>query len=171
MLFFINGFIFSSINCARDAANNKNNTNLCSRSEFLLFAASRAQLMEEKIKPLIKNNNVIIYDRFIDSSVVYQGIVRGLDINFIKEVNYFATSGFVPNITFYLDLDPEIGLQRINENNREKNRLDLESILFHQNVRNGYLYLCEKEKERIKKIDANQKPNEILKDILKELKK
>ena len=141
-----------------------------SLTEAMLYSAARAQLLREKIFPEINSGKTIIFDRFVDSSYVYQGYVRGLGVDKIIELNNFATEGFLPDMTFILDIDPKIGLARIHDNNRETNRLDDESLDFHYKVREGYLGLKEKFPNRIQIIDASQTPEKILEDILTILK-
>lgn len=153
----------------RDVILDKQNIEMCSETECLLYAASRAQLLREKISPLLKENKTILYDRFVDSSYVYQGGCRGLGIDKVIEINNFATEGFLPYKTFLLDIDPKIGLGRIKENNRETNRLDEESLEFHYNVRKYYLELANRFPNRIVVIDANKTPNEIFEDIISNL--
>lgn len=147
----------------------QNNKNMCPETEALLFAAARAQLMNEVIFPAIKEGKTIILDRFVDSSYVYQGYCRRLGINHIKSINEFATKMWLPHKTIVLDIDPEIGLRRIAENNRETNRLDEEDLSFHKIVREGYQYLAQTTK-RISMIDANQSPEDVLKDVIETLK-
>ena len=150
----------------RDVILDKKNVKMCSETECLLYAASRAQLLREKIYPLLNENKNILYDRFVDSSYVYQGGCRGLGIDKVIEINNFATKGFLPYKTFLLDIDPKIGLGRIKQNNRETNRLDDESLEFHYNVRKYYLELAKKFPNRIIVINANQTPNKIFDDII-----
>lgn len=149
----------------RNVILDKANTNMFKETECLLYAASRAQLLREKIKPLLAEGKTILYDRFVDSSYVYQGGCRGIGIDKVIEINNFATEGYLPYKTFLLDIDPKIGLGRIKSNNRETNRLDEENLDFHYNVRKYYLELAKKYPNRIVVIDANRTPNEIFKDI------
>ncbi|MBM7561948.1 dTMP kinase [Fusibacter tunisiensis] len=141
------------------------------RTEALLFAAARRQHLVEKVLPAIKSGvDVVVFDRYVDSSMVYQGFVRGIGVDEVYDMNLFATEGFLPDLTLYLDVDPQIGLQRINSNpNREINKLDLEHEEFHEKVREGYLALLERFPERIRKVDANQGIEFVIKDILKEI--
>lgn len=154
----------------REVILDKKNTKMESLTEAMLYSAARAQLLREKIFPEINSGKTIIFDRFVDSSYVYQGYVRGLGVDKIIELNNFATEGFLPDMTFILDIDPKIGLARIHDNNRETNRLDDESLDFHYKVREGYLGLKEKFPNRIQIIDASQTPEKILEDILTILK-
>ena len=145
----------------------KNNTSICGETEALLYAASRAQLIKENIRPLLSKNKTIVFDRFIDSSYVYQGIVRGLGVDAIESINKVALNGFMPDVTILLNIDPEIGLKRIRDNNREMNRLDLEGLEFHKKVHDGYLLLAKKYPERIKIVDASKSREEVLLETLK----
>lgn len=107
--------------------------------------------------PAIHEGKTVICDRFIDSSLAYQGFARGLGIDEVLSINQFAIENVYPDLTLYLDVDPELGLRRIRENeNREINRLDLESISFHDKVRKGYLEVKRRFPDRIVWIDANR---------------
>ncbi|MCK5764096.1 MAG: dTMP kinase [Clostridiales bacterium] len=140
----------------REIILNKNNTEMDAKTEALLYAAARRQHLAEKVVPQLSSGKVIIFDRYVDSSVVYQGYVRGLGMEEVYNLNLFATEGFLPGLTILLDVEPEIGLKRISENNREKDRLDLEGVTFHKKVREGYLKLAEDNPDRIVVIDANK---------------
>ncbi|MGM0904623.1 MAG: dTMP kinase [Bacillota bacterium] len=141
----------------REVILNKNNTAMDARTEALLYAAARRQHLVEKVKPALEIGNIILCDRFIDSSLAYQGFARGLGIDEVLTINQFAIEDMMPRLTFYFDLDPKIGLERIHKNDgREVNRLDLENIEFHQKVREGYLLLADRYPERIVKIDASR---------------
>jgi dTMP kinase len=153
----------------RNVLLDKENTAMIGETECLLLAASRAQLLKEKILPMLEDGKVVIYDRFVDSSIVYQGGCRGLGMDKVYEINLFATKGFLPYKTFLLDLDPQIGLARIKNNNRDTNRLDEEALDFHYNVRKHYLELAKMHPERIVVINADQTPEEIFEDIIKNL--
>lgn len=132
------------------------------RTEALLFAAARRQHLVQKVIPAMEAGKMIIFDRFIDSSLVYQGYVRGIGIDEVKKMNEFATEGFLPDLTLYLDIDPQEGLNRIHvDETREKNKLDLESLAFHEKVREGYLKLAEMNGDRIKIINAAQSPHQV----------
>ena len=127
------------------------------KTELLLYIASRRQHLAERVLPALKAGKLVIMDRFIDSSVAYQGFGRGLAVADIEWLNQFATDGLKPNRTFYFDIDVEEGLARIAKSaSREVNRLDLEKLDLHQRVRQGYLDLAQAEPERIKLIDASQ---------------
>lgn len=135
---------------------NKENTKLDPRAEALLLAASRRQNLVEKIWPALKAGKIVICDRFIDSSLAYQGGARGLGIEPVLNINLFATESSYPQLTLLFDIPPELGLQRIAANaNREINRLDLEQLSFHQKVRNTYLTLAKRFNDRYVVIDAS----------------
>jgi dTMP kinase len=135
---------------------NKENTKLDPRAEALLLAASRRQNLVEKIWPALKAGKIVICDRFIDSSLAYQGGARGLGIEPVLNINLFATESSYPQLTLLFDIPPELGLKRIAANaNREINRLDLEQLSFHQKVRDTYLTLAKRFKDRFVVIDAS----------------
>ena len=132
------------------------------RTEALLYAAARRQHLVEKVMPALANNQIVLCDRFIDSSLAYQGYARGLGIDQIYEVNQFAIDTCMPSLTLWFDIDPEAGLNRIAaDQGREKNRLDLEDLDFHKQVYKGYQILAERFEQRIKKIDASLTPDEV----------
>jgi len=132
------------------------NTKLDPRAEALLLAASRRQNLVEKIWPALKAGKIVICDRFIDSSLAYQGGARGLGIEPVLSINLFATESSYPQLTLLFDIPPALGLQRIAANaNREINRLDLEQLSFHQKVRDTYLSLAKRFKDRFVVIDAS----------------
>jgi len=142
-----------------------NNTKMDGRTEALLYAAARRQHLVERIIPSLQEGKVVLCDRFIDSSLAYQGYARGLGIDEVLSINEFAIGSFMPNLTLYLDLDPQIGLTRIRQNKgREVNRLDLEKINFHEKVREGYEEVLNKFPERIVRVDANQEIDKVLSD-------
>lgn len=141
------------------------NTDMDPKTEALLYAAARRQHLVEKIIPALNEGKIVLCDRFIDSSLAYQGYARELGMEEVLSINEFAINGHMPHLTLYFDLDPKIGLERINAHkNREINRLDLENIQFHYKVREGYLKLLENNLSRIKKIDASKEIDEVLKD-------
>ena len=139
-----------------------NNTEMDERTEALLYVAARRQHLVEKIIPALNEGKVVLCDRFIDSSLAYQGYARGIGMDEILEINKFAIGEYMPNLSIFFDLDPGEGLKRINkDNNREVNRLDIEKIEFHKSVREGYLELLKRYPNRIKRIDASQ-PREVV---------
>lgn len=144
------------------------NTNMDPRTEALLYAASRRQHLIEKIVPAIKDNKIIICDRFVDSSLAYQGHARHLGIDNVYEINKFAIDTLMPDLTLLFDIDPRIGLERINANKlREVNRLDLEQLEFHTLVREGFLIIQSREPNRVKRVDASQSIEDVFNDAYK----
>lgn len=137
------------------------------RTEALLYAAARRQHLVEKVIPALKDGKIVLCDRFIDSSLAYQGFARGLGIDEVLSINQFAIEGYFPTLTLYFDIDPKIGLERIYGNEkREINRLDLESLSFHENVRKGYLQLVERFPERIVLLDASKSVADVFADTI-----
>ncbi len=148
-----------------------NNTNLDARAEALLYAASRRQHLIEKVWPNLKDGKIVICDRYIDSSLAYQGGARHLGIENIININMFATENTWPDLTLLFDIDPKIGLQRIAQNNnREVNRLDLEKLDFHNNVRKTFLELAKKYPNRYVIIDSSKPQNEVENETYKIIK-
>lgn len=148
-----------------------NNTNMDPKTEALLYAASRRQHLVEKVFPALEKGQIVICDRFVDSSMVYQGIARQLGIDEVYEMNLFATENILPIRTIFFDIKPELGLARVYANkDREVNRLDLEKIEFHNDVYNGYLSICDKFPERIVKVDASLSIENVLSQVLDKIK-
>jgi len=131
-------------------------TDMDSRTEALLYAASRRQHLIEKVLPVLESGDVIFCDRFVDSSIAYQGYARGIGEEGIREINQFATEGLEPDVTLYIDVPAEVGIQRIHANldEREYNRLDQEKLAFHEKVRAGYQHLAQANPERIVVVDG-----------------
>ncbi|WP_410512939.1 dTMP kinase [Paenibacillus sp. BR2-3] len=145
-------------------------TAMDARTEALLYAASRSQHLAERVEPALKEGLTVLCDRFVDSSLVYQGCARGLGIEEVWSINRFAIGNRMPDLTFYLDIEPEIGLSRIAANReREVNRLDLESVAFHRKVREGYQLVAEAYPERIVVINANRPLHLVELDITRTL--
>lgn len=143
-----------------------NNKNMDERCEALLYAAARRQHLVEKVIPALESGKIVLCDRFIDSSLAYQGHARGIGIDNVLAINSFAIGDNMPDLTIYFDIDPKIGLKRIKSNaNREINRLDLEKIEFHNKVREGYKILVEKYKDRIVEIDASRDIESVFNDV------
>ncbi|MGM9923324.1 MAG: dTMP kinase [Bacillus sp. (in: firmicutes)] len=135
---------------------NKDNTMMDERTEALLYAAARRQHLVEKVEPALRAGAIVLCDRFIDSSLAYQGYARGLGVKEVYRINEFAIEKTMPDLTLYFDIKPEEGLKRIQANQgREVNRLDMEALSFHEKVREGYLSLVEQFPERIKVVDAS----------------
>ena len=127
------------------------------RTEALLYAAARRQHLVEKVKPAMDEGRIVLCDRFVDSSIVYQGYARGIGMDEVREINQFAIEGFMPDLTIFFDIKPEIGLARIAANDsREVNRLDLEGLAFHELVYEGYKKQAKMNPERIVSVDATK---------------
>lgn len=151
---------------------NNEHTMMESRTEALLYAAARRQHLVEKVLPALEAGKIVICDRFIDSSLAYQGYARGIGVEEIWAINKFAIGDTMPQKTVLFDVDPAVGLSRINAHkNREKNRLDVENLAFHQKVRAGYLALVKNYPERIKVIDASQSVERVLEETYKIIKR
>jgi dTMP kinase len=143
------------------------NKGIKAKTEALLFAASRIQHLEETVIPALNENKVVLCDRYIDSSLAYQGYARGLGFDAVLKINTFALE-HMPNITFYIDQDPKVGLSRIQS--RINNRLDLEQLEFHNQVRQGYLELAKLYQERYIVINGNQSIDAVINDVKAHLK-
>lgn len=143
------------------------NTEMDYMTEAFLYAASRRQHLEEIIKPALNSGKIVLLDRYVDSSLAYQGYARNLGIEKVYAINNYAIDGFFPDLTIYIDIDPVIGISRIKNNHRDMDRLDLEKIEFHKLVRDGYLKVSEMFPERIKVVDGNRKIEDIYQDIKK----
>ena len=151
----------------RNVILDKDNKAMDGRTEALLYAAARRQHLVEKVWPAVKEGKIVICDRYIDSSLAYQGGARGLGIDNIADINMFATENTWPDLTLLFDIPPEIGLERISANkNREVNRLDLETLQFHKAVRQTFLDLAEKYSDRFVIIDASKSRDEVAQDAL-----
>jgi dTMP kinase len=137
-------------------------------TEALLLAASRAQHLDEVILPALKENKIVLCDRYVDSSLAYQAFARNLGVDFILSINRYAVEN-LPDLTFYIDLDPKIGLERI-ANRTKYDRLDSETKDFHEHVRNGYLKLVEMYPNRMILIDGKRSIEEITKEIISKIK-
>lgn len=126
-------------------------------TEALLLAASRREHLVQTVEPALRENKLVLSDRYLDSSLAYQGGARKLGVDRVAALNDFAIQGRLPDLTIYLDLPVEIGLKRILANRQDKiDRLDEEDLSFHQAVRQTYLQLVEDNTDRIKLVDANQ---------------
>jgi dTMP kinase len=144
----------------RTVLHNLENKEMNPRTEILLFQASRAQLVEQVIRPHLNKGGVVLSDRYADSTLAYQGYGHQIDIESLRVLVTFATGGLKPDLTILLDLDVEIGLRR-KELKGEWNRLDAYDLNFHQRVRQGYLQLVKAEPERWEVVDASQSPRQV----------
>ncbi|ADF36992.1 dTMP kinase [Priestia megaterium] len=155
----------------REIILNPSNTEMDARTEALLYAAARRQHLVEKVIPELNKGNIVLCDRFIDSSLAYQGNARGIGVEDIFAINQFAIEQTMPQATLYFDIEPEVGLERINKGRKDEiNRLDLESLDFHYKVRDGYLSLLSEFPERIRRIDANQSVEKVCEEAYKQIK-
>ena len=148
----------------------KENGEMCNMAEAMLYAAARAQLVEEVIVPVLIRGGLIISDRFVYSSIVYQGYARGMGERRIKNLNRYAIDDLEPDITFFLKLKPEDGLKR-KRSQAELDRIESENFNFHQRVYDGYVSLARRNKKRIRMIDALKEPDEIHSEIINEIDK
>ena len=153
----------------RDILLDKKNSRMTMESELLLFSSSRAQLVREKIIPLLDQGYFVISDRFHDSSIAYQGYGRGISIESVKAIQHFAINGAIPDITFFIDVPlEEISRRRIKHGENNLDRIELSENKFYQSVQDGYLSMCDIE-ERIKRIDGSKNIEEVHQQIIKEI--
>lgn len=132
------------------------------RTEALLFAASRREHLVGKVIPSLNEGKIVLCDRYIDSSLAYQGYARGIGLAEVKSINEFAIDGLYPDITIYLDVSADIGRERILKNQRAQNRLDQENVNFHEKVVEGYKKIIHNESERFIVIDADRSIEEVV---------
>jgi dTMP kinase len=149
----------------RDILLDRKNSKMSMETEFLLFSSSRAQLVRETIIPALKNNIIVISDRFYDSSTAYQGFGRGLNVEKIKVINSFAVDDLIPDLTFLIDIPVEVYLDRKAKKTRELDRIEISSNNFYHKVREGYLNLAQEE-NRIIVIDGTHSIEEIHRIII-----
>lgn len=142
----------------REIILNPVHTKMDARTEALLLAAGRRQHVVEKIRPALKRGDIVLCDRFVDSSIAYQGKARGIGMDEVKAINEFAIEGLKPDATIYLDVAADVGLARIKDkkSNRAQDRLELEEVAFHDRVREGYEEIIKQDPDRFKIIDASQ---------------
>lgn len=152
----------------REIILDKKHTMMTPYTEALLYAASRTQHLDEVILPALKQNKIVICDRYVDSSLAYQAYARNLGFDYVIKINDYAMQN-LPNITFYIDVDPKIGMDRI-KNRTKSDRLDVEKMEFHEKVREGYLKVSKMFPKRVITINGNNKIEDVLNDILKHIK-
>ncbi|TMT00656.1 dTMP kinase [Apilactobacillus kunkeei] len=152
----------------REVILDRKNVDMDKRTEALLYAAARRQNIEQTVKPAIADNKLVICDRYLDSSIAYQGGGREIGEDKINEMNQFATEGFLPDLTIYFNLPVEEGLKRIAKNraDEEVDRLDVETIDFHNRVHAAYQRLAKANPKRIKSVDATQSIDAVYKNVL-----
>ena len=144
------------------------NEEMSAKTEALLYAASRSQHMFETVLPALKAGKVVFSDRFVDSSLAYQGAGRDLGIAAVKQINDFATSKIEPDLTIFLDVKPQIGLDRIaQERAGQEDRLEQEKLIFHQKVYRGYQEVNQAYPKRIVVVNANKPLNLVVEDCVK----
>lgn len=161
------------IRIAEDIRNiilDKKNIELDAHAEALLFAAARSQHFSEKILPALQDNKIVICDRFIDSSLAYQGHARGLGIDHVYNINKFAIGDVLPDLTIFIDVPPSIGLKRVFSNDRKVDRLDLETLAFHEKVYEGYMIIAKRFSDRFKIVDGQNPVEQVIEDTIKILK-
>ena len=149
----------------RGVLHDPRNTAMDARTEILLYSASRAQHVAQLVRPALAAGRIVISDRYADSTLAYQGYGRGLDLGMLRTITVFATGGLTPDLTLYLDIAPQQGLQRRRLGGGEWNRLDAETLEFHQRVRAGYLELVRQEPERWVVIEAARSVEEVQAEI------
>lgn len=143
---------------------NPASTEMGNITEMLLYAAARAQLVKEVIKPALDKNKIVICDRFIDSTYAYQGYGRGIDMGILEMVNNVAINGVIPDMTLFFDISPEVALKRRMASS-EADRIENESTLFHRRVYEGYLELAARFADRIKRIDASVSVEKVWEEV------
>ncbi|MBM6754712.1 dTMP kinase [Lactobacillus alvi] len=152
----------------RDVLFDDQNTNMDPRTEALLFAAARRQLVVQKLKPFLAAGKLILADRYVDSSVAYQGAGRHLGVDQIWDLNQYAIDGCLPQLTIYLDLPVQVGIERIAKFRADQvNRLDKETLTFHEAVHQAFDQLATRHPQRIVKIDATQPKEKVIQTVLK----
>ena len=155
----------------RDCLHDIENTRMTAAAEVLLYSASRSQLVKEVIMPALAQGQIVLSDRYADSTLAYQGFGRQLDLETLVRITNFATGGLIPDMTLFLDVDVKAGLARRTVGQAEINRMDLQEIEFYERVRTGYLTLATQEPERWIIIDANRPVDEIQADIRSHMEK
>ena len=149
----------------REILLDKKNTLMTARTELLLFEAARAQITDEVIKPALDDGKIVICDRYFDSSSAYQGMARGMGMDFVASLNMAATGGLKPDITFFFDISAEEALERRGKRGEASDRIELAGLKFQEDVRQGYLELAQSSEGRIVTIDANLGIDEIFEQV------
>lgn len=148
---------------------NVKNVEMDAITEALLYAASRRQHLKEVVIPYLDKGYIVLCDRYVDSSLAYQGYARGIGIEEVYQINQFATENLMPDLTLYIDVSPEIGLKRVQKRSDKQDRLDLESMQFHQNVYDGYQILAKKFSDRIKVISGKEELSNVYENVKNEI--
>ena len=147
----------------------KDKTSMAPMAELNLFLADRAQHIEEFLKPALHDGKIILCDRFNDSTIAYQGFGRGLGFENVEKLCLGTCQGILPELTFFLDLDPQVGFERTRLEQRIPDRLELENQAFHNKVRQGFLTIAQKDSQRVVVLDASQAPEDVFKKALQVL--
>lgn len=152
------------------------NHDLTAKAELFLYAADRSQHIEQLILPALKEGKIVVTDRFVDSTTVYQGYARGIDLELVHKINELVLNGLKPDITILLDISPSVGLTRVRgqlqsgERAESESRFEHENLGFHEKIRQGFLTLAQREKNRFRIINAGRDLNEVTKDVISTLK-
>ena len=154
----------------REILLDKKNTQMTARTELLLFEAARAQITDEVIKPALEEGKIVLCDRFFDSSSAYQGMARGMGMEFVAGLNMAATGGLKPDVTFFFDISAEEALERRGKRGEASDRIELAGLKFQEDVRRGYLELAKESDGRVITIDATKRIDEIFEVVKESLK-
>jgi dTMP kinase len=149
----------------RDILHDLKNAEMHARTETLLYQAARAQIVEQVIKPRLADNEIVISDRYYDSTIAYQGYGHQQNIEHVRALVKYATGGLDPDLTILLDVDVEVGLKRKKENGLEWNRMDAHEVAFYQRVRNGYLEMVKAEPKRWMTLDAGRNWDDVQEEL------
>ena len=145
----------------REILLDKKNSQMTARTELLLFEAARAQITDEVIKPALEDGKIVLCDRFFDSSSAYQGMARGMGMDFVAGLNMAATGGLKPDVTFFFDISAEEALERRGKRGEASDRIELAGLKFQEDVRRGYIELAKSSEGRVITIDATKGIDEI----------
>ena len=154
----------------REILLDKKNSQMTARTELLLFEAARAQITDEVIKPALEDGKIVLCDRFFDSSSAYQGMARGMGMDFVSGLNMAATGGLAPDITFFFDISAEEALERRGKRGEASDRIELAGLKFQEDVRRGYIELAKNSEGRVITIDATKSIDEIFEVVKDSLK-
>ncbi|NIR50406.1 dTMP kinase [candidate division KSB1 bacterium] len=154
----------------RDVLLNLEHKHMDVKTEVLLYSAARSQMVSECVIPHLNQGNIVICDRYYDSTTAYQGFGRQIDLDFIKKLHKFVTQGIVPDLTFLIDLKPEEAVKRKKLGGKKTDRLDEEHLEFYHRVREGYLKIARSEPDRFRILDGSQKIDDIHEKILHHVK-
>ncbi len=152
------------------------NRDLTPKAELFLYAADRIQHIEQVILPALKEGKIVVTDRFVDSTTVYQGYARGIDLELVEKINELVLNGLKPDLTLLLDISPTLGLARVRdqfqlgERAESESRFEREELVFHEKIRKGFLTLAQKETNRFRIIDADRDPEMVKQDVISVLK-